>query len=192
MWCSVHGSLIASLLREASDDDVREGLLFGTCATLSGSHATDVNELTTTLQEECALCSYVVTGRRLSFYDSEGMLSHPAVSEARAKRENQAVVGWFKVKTNSILTPSIREAAVHRELARASDLRGDSNPLVFLSLATNLNSAECTQTMDVQCFLQPDGKLALQPSPLHLSNLTHDSAAEHSAFRSASHRGNFW
>ena len=35
MRCSVHGSLIASLLREASDDDVREGLLFGTCAETS-------------------------------------------------------------------------------------------------------------------------------------------------------------
>lgn len=190
--CLINGALIASMLREVSAAAAAEGFIYGDFTAISRSHATDAREATKTVMEECVLCGYTVTGRRLSFYDMQGALSRSAIGAARAQRENRTVVGWFVVKSNGILTPSIREAAVHKQLSLASDLRGDSRPLVFLSLATAINSAECTQSMDIQCFVQAEGGLAMRPTPLYLSNLTHDSAAEHSSFWSAPDRGYSW
>lgn len=122
----------------------------------------------------------------------KGETDRDIIGNIRTHCKDRDILGWFVVKTNGLLQPSVREAAVHRNLNSGGDLLGQPGPLIFLSIVASLNPEDCTQSMDIQCFLQEEHSLGLRPICLQMSSLTHDSISEYSSFRAGSKYAGLW
>ena len=184
MTISIPGSLLAGLIREAASEAYCEGLIFGTVAEVQQASVTDDSETSSSSATCVVIHDFLTTGTRFSFYNTAGQLDEELIHDANKATAGLPIIGWFATRAGiSVLTPSLRQAAVTKALSEARNNRGDSRPVLLISLALG-DPAGSTASTDVQCFSQRQpGALALAPMALTVSNLnSHDSQLAHSSF----------
>lgn len=182
---SISGVLLSSILREGATTGYAEGLVFVARSHQVKSNFVDEGECIQTSESKIIFTDYCCQDRPMSFYNSSADLIPAALTSARSSHGDKPIGAWFIVSHHGhILTPSIRQAAVHRNLCRACENRGDAGDLILILLAVRPNSGGCSQLLDVQCLAQTPGLLSFFPMRLHISSLNHNSQKEFAHFES--------
>lgn len=170
----VSGGVFAGLLHDAacSENDM-EGLLFGRQIDIDEASVGDNHVQRVHQKSLLVVQSYLPTGAPLSFYGADGRLNKTKF-KGLVKTKDSELVGWFKFRRNSTLSPSLREAVVHEQLVASRDCL---QPLVFAMLNASFAPNNARHTYDY-CFSyqNPTTRLFqnLQMSLMNLDQSVHD------------------
>ena len=121
------------------------------------------------------ISGYLVTGSCCSFYDDAGRIDEEAFVRltAAAGLDVRNLVGWFRMRTNTPLRPSIRDHAVHSSLQD----RLPNKMLMYLSLSDTCDASHI-MTYSYRAFHITPFSMAL-PLPVVIQNNTHPSHTEY-------------
>mmetsp|Transcript_81034 Transcript_81034/g.158335 ORF Transcript_81034/g.158335 Transcript_81034/m.158335 type:complete len:245 (+) Transcript_81034:192-926(+) len=161
------GALLAGIIRDTVGGD-SEGIIYGYRGETAGVEFGDNTEDRATIQHHTVFNAHKTTGRRFSFYGTDAKIDYQKFFSPNSR----TIVGWFVSHTGSAMTPSVRHAAVHRELENENGC-----PLFLLYIALgNAGASRC----DIQLFTQTPSR-SFRPSAFVVSSIHHDSAREFKA-----------
>ena len=112
-----------------------------------------------------------------SFYDGAGQIDQAELQKHVEK--GKEVVGWFKFRRHSTLTPSYRERLVHRELLRSLKVKPEK--FLFVILTADWNELRSTHTFRYNVTLYNDGADSFFNTELKVANLDQSSHDGYSA-----------
>ena len=120
-------------------------------------------------------------GGTSSLYESSGQLKPQCVLEA-VSNADMLLLGWFRLRKDSALTPSLREYALHQQLAGIQKLLWSRRsaswvslqcmpPLLFLSGTCRYNDNHTILSSSLQCVSLAEGTTSIETvCPLILRN----------------------
>lgn len=185
----ISGTLLASILQGAiCGQSGNDGVLFGSLIKKTVTLLQDNTDEPIRREESTASASGYFGERNLmSFYDSAGRIDAGKLlnlMENRSRKEF-GLLGWFIVRSNSVLRPSMRETAVSVNL-RKNLAHGDSSgpPLFLLKInftTTEYNSIQSYEFRAFQC-LWKQGRYSFKSVPVQVTNIGPEFRQHYDAF----------
>lgn len=171
MTINVTGAVLASVLFEHSNSICdKEGLLLGKLSNITTDTISDSSLNNVEHQTVYYMHSFLPCEKLFSWYNNRGEVQTEALQKILNSCNAQDVIGWYKLRRHSSLSPSVREQAVHKHLEGwMSRQRHPDHHLVFFLCVSQSTFNGALYTTDHQ-FMMHDGR-RFQNMPVTIMNL---------------------
>lgn len=170
MTINLTGTVLASILFEHSNSTCdKEGLVLGRVSNIITDTISDNSLNNVERQTVYHVHSFLHCKKLFSWYNSMGEVQTDALKEILLKHNAEDVIGWYKLRQNSSLVPSIRERSVHRHLEGWMKRQNANRKLVFFLAVSNSTYNGALYTNDHQFMIETGRKF--QNMAINIVNL---------------------